>query len=90
MLVAIGLLVMGLAAAGWGAAFLFNLRGATDRAVTRRNAVRAVTAARTSDLSLAEPSLLGAWFFRLVGGILLPAGLFIAFIGLVFTIAGPP
>ncbi|MFF8697141.1 hypothetical protein ACF08W_33545 [Streptomyces sp. NPDC015144] len=69
MVVGIGLVVLGLAGMAWGAMFLFNLRGAADKAVARRDAVRAVTAARTLDMGLTEPSRLGAWFFRLMGGI---------------------
>lgn len=74
MAVGIVLLVLGVGAVGWGAMFLFNLRGAADKATARRNAVRAVTAARVMDLSLTEPSRFGAWFFRLLGGIALPGG----------------
>ncbi|KKZ70143.1 hypothetical protein VO63_30570 [Streptomyces showdoensis] len=81
------LLVFGVGAAGWGAMFLFDLRGATGKAVARRNAVRAVTGARNLDLRLTEPSRLGAWFFRVVGGIGLLGGLFLGFIGLALTLA---
>ncbi|MFE7806326.1 hypothetical protein ACFU51_16985 [Streptomyces sp. NPDC057430] len=81
------LLTLGLAGSAWGAMFLFNFRRAANKAAERRNAVRAVTAARTVDLGLTQPSMFGAWFFRLVGGIVLPAGLFLAFVGLALTVA---
>lgn len=84
--VGIVLLVLGTFGAGWGAMCLFNLRNAAEKAAARRNAVRAVTAARTMDLDLAEPSRLGPWFFRLLGGITLPGGLFLAIVGLVLTL----
>ncbi|MDQ1006906.1 hypothetical protein QFZ82_001391 [Streptomyces sp. V4I23] len=85
--VGIGLLVLGMTGVGWGAMFLFNLRGAADKAAARRNAVRAVTAARTMDLGLTEPSRFGPWFFRLVGGMTLPGGLLLGFVGLVLAFA---
>ncbi|MFD0369416.1 hypothetical protein [Streptomyces sp. NPDC059071] len=78
----IALFVFGLAGVAWGAMFLFNVRGAADKAVARRNAVRAVTAARTLDMGLAEPSRFGAWFFRLVGGIVLLGSPVLALAGL--------
>jgi hypothetical protein len=84
--VGIMLLVLGIAAACWGALFVFNLRGAADKAAERRNAVRAVAAARTMNLGLTEPSRVGPRFFRLLGGITLPGGLFLGFVGLVFTL----
>jgi hypothetical protein len=68
--------------------FLFNLRGAADKAAARRNAVRAVTAVRTMDLGLTEPSRFGPCFFRLIGGIGLPGGLLLGFIGLALTLTG--
>jgi hypothetical protein len=67
---------------------LFNVRGATDKAVARRSAVRAVAAARTMDLRLTEPSRVGPWFFRLMGGVALFGGLFLGFIGLALTLGG--
>ncbi|MEH0544137.1 hypothetical protein ACWGH3_29185 [Streptomyces sp. NPDC054884] len=79
------LLVLGVAGAGWEAMFLFNVRGAADKVAERRNAVRAVTAARTMDLTLMEPSRFGPWFFRLVGGVLMTCCLFLGFIGLALT-----
>ncbi|MGO4632562.1 hypothetical protein AB4225_16715 [Streptomyces sp. 2RAF24] len=88
MAVGIVLLVFGVGAAGWGAMFLFNLRGAADKVTARRNAVRAVNGARSMDLTLTEPSRIGPWFFRLVGGIVLPGGLFLGFIGLALTLTG--
>ncbi|MFD3571103.1 hypothetical protein [Streptomyces sp. NPDC058667] len=66
----ITLFVLGLAGMAWGAMLLFNVRGTVDKAVARRNAVRAVTGARTLNMRLAEPSRLGPWFFRLTGGII--------------------
>lgn len=81
------LLVLGVGGAGWGAMSLFNLRGVADKATARRNAVRAVNGARSMDLSLAQPSRIGPWFFRLVGGIVLPCGLFLGFVGLALTLA---
>ncbi|MFH9724184.1 hypothetical protein ACH4M4_14640 [Streptomyces sp. NPDC017254] len=65
--------------------FLFNVRGAVDKAVARRNAVRAVTAARTLNMGLAEPSRLGAWFFRLTGGIVFLCSPLLALAGLVIA-----
>ncbi|GHD38358.1 hypothetical protein [Streptomyces galbus] len=85
MVVGIALFVLGLAGVAWGAMFLFNVRGAADKAAARRNAVRAVTAARTMDLGLAEPSQLGAWFFRLMGGIVLLGSPLLALAGLVIA-----
>lgn len=85
--VGILLLVLGVAGTGWGAMFLFNLRGATTKAAARRNAVRAVTAARTMDLTLTEPSRLGPWFFRLAGGVILAGSLFLGVVGLALTLA---
>lgn len=87
MVVGIVLLGLGVGAVGWGAMNLFNLRGTADKAVARRNAVRAVAAARSMDVGLAQPSRIGAWFFRLMGGFLLPCGLFLGFIGLALTLA---
>lgn len=84
--VGIVLLVVGMAGACWGALFLFNVRGAADKAAERRNAVRALAGARTMDLALTEPSRVGPRFFRLMGGITLPGGLFLAFAGLVLTL----
>ncbi|MFJ6012072.1 hypothetical protein [Streptomyces sp. NPDC092952] len=81
----IGLFVLGLAGMAWGAMFLFNLRGAADKAVARRNAVRAVTAARTLNMGLAEPSRFGAWFFRLMGGIVFLGSPVVALAGLVIA-----
>jgi hypothetical protein len=81
------LLVLGTFGAGWGAMCLFNLRNTADKAAARRNAARAVSAARTMALDLGEPSRLGPWFFRLLGGITLPSGLFLAFVGFVLTVA---
>ncbi|MEU7111687.1 hypothetical protein [Streptomyces sp. NPDC046182] len=78
----IALFVLGLAGGAWGAMFLFNLRGAADKAVARRNAVRAVTAARTLNTGLTEPSRFGAWFFRLAGGIVLLGSPVLALAGL--------
>ncbi|MEU5918269.1 hypothetical protein ACWEPZ_08845 [Streptomyces sp. NPDC004288] len=83
MVVGIGLFVLGLAGTVWGAMALFNLRGTVDKAVARRNAVRAVTAARTMDLGLTEPSRLGGWFFRLMGGIVFVGSPLLALAGLV-------
>ncbi|MFC7928505.1 hypothetical protein [Streptomyces cinereoruber] len=79
----IALFVMGLAGMVWGARFLFNVRGAADEAVARRNAVRAVTAARTLDMGLTEPSRFGAWFFRLTGGVVFLFSPVLALVGLV-------
>ncbi|MFC8506290.1 hypothetical protein ACFU3J_11855 [Streptomyces sp. NPDC057411] len=79
----IALFLLGLAGVAWGAMFLFNLRGAADKAVARRNAVRSVTAARTLDIGLAEPSRIGAWFFRLMGGVVFLGSPVIALVGLV-------
>ncbi|MFG2772659.1 hypothetical protein [Streptomyces sp. NPDC048350] len=78
----IALFVCGLAGVAWGAMFLFNLRGAADKAVARRNAVRAVTAGRTLNMGLTEPSRFGVWFFRLVGGIVLLGSPVLALAGL--------
>ncbi|WP_327309090.1 hypothetical protein OG730_41035 [Streptomyces sp. NBC_01298] len=80
--------MFGLVSVGWGAMYLFNLRGTADKAAARRNAGRAVSAARTMDLSLTEPSQLGAWFFRLMGGFMLPAGLVLCLVGLVLMVEG--
>ncbi|MBP0457493.1 hypothetical protein [Streptomyces montanisoli] len=82
------LLVLGMAGVVWGAFLGLNLRGATDKAAARRNAARAVAAAQTMDLGLTEPSRLGTWFFRLMGGIALLGGLFLGFVGLALTLAG--
>ncbi|MFB6520134.1 hypothetical protein [Streptomyces sp. NPDC056401] len=82
----IALLVFGLVSVGGGAVCLFNLHGTADKAAARRNAGRAVTAARTMDLT--EPSQLGAWFFRLMGGFILPAGLLLCLVGLVLMTDG--
>ncbi|MGA5498970.1 hypothetical protein ACPCSP_32035 [Streptomyces cinereoruber] len=79
----IALFVLGLAGVAWGAMFLFNVRGAADKAVARRNAVRAVTAARTLNMGLAEPSRFGAWFFRLTGGVVFLFSPVLALVGLV-------
>ncbi|MFE1299095.1 hypothetical protein [Streptomyces sp. NPDC058731] len=81
-------LVIGVAGAAWGARFLFDVGGATGKVVERRNAVRAVTGARTMDLRLTEPSRFGPWFFRLVGGIVFLGGLFLLFVGLALTLPG--
>ncbi|MFE5614138.1 hypothetical protein [Streptomyces sp. NPDC056524] len=78
----IALFVLGLAGVAWGAMFLFNVRGAADKAVARRNAVRAVTAARTLNMGLTEPSRFGAWFFRLAGGIVFLGSPVLALAGL--------
>ncbi|MFD4900973.1 hypothetical protein [Streptomyces sp. NPDC058377] len=86
--VGILLMVCGAAGVGWGAMYLFDLRGAADKAAARRNAVRAVTAARTLDLGLAQPSRLGASFFRAIGGVVLPCGLVLGLIGLALTLTG--
>ncbi|MGP3756499.1 hypothetical protein [Streptomyces sp. IBSNAI001] len=86
--VGILLMVCGAAGAGWGAMFLFNLHGAADKAAARRDAVRAVSAARTLDLGLAQPSRLGASFFRAIGGVVLPCGLILGLIGLALTLTG--
>ncbi|MFE4215003.1 hypothetical protein [Streptomyces sp. NPDC056844] len=86
--VGILLMVCGAAGAGWGAMYLFDLRGAAGKAAARRNAVRAVTGARTLDLGLAQPSRLGASFFRAVGGVVLPCGLILGLIGLALTLTG--
>ncbi|MCX5409840.1 hypothetical protein OHA37_39100 [Streptomyces sp. NBC_00335] len=86
--VGIALLVFGTVSVGWGSVLLFNLRGTADKAAARRNTGRAVTAARTMDLSLTEPSQLGPWFFRLMGGFILPAGLALCLVGLVLTVEG--
>ncbi|MFE4590401.1 hypothetical protein [Streptomyces laurentii] len=85
MVAGIALFVMGLGVIGWGTMYAFNLRGAVDKAVARRNAVRAVTATRTMNLGLTEPSRLGAWFFRLMGAVMVPGGLFLALVGLVIA-----
>ncbi|MFG3347867.1 hypothetical protein ACGF1Z_22710 [Streptomyces sp. NPDC048018] len=82
MSVGIALFVLGLAGVVWGAGFLFNVRGMADKAAARRNDVRAVTAARTLNIGLTEPSRFGAWFFRLVGGIVLLGSPVIALAGL--------
>ncbi|MDD9380597.1 hypothetical protein M8Z33_28870 [Streptomyces sp. ZAF1911] len=84
----IALLVFGLVSTGGGAMYLFNLRGTADKSAARRNAGRAVTAARTMDLSLTEPSQLGAWFFRLMGAFILPAGLALCLVALVLMTEG--
>ncbi|MEU8621123.1 hypothetical protein [Streptomyces sp. NPDC048623] len=81
----IALFVLGLAGVAWGAMFLFNVRGAADKAAARRNAVRAVTAARTLNIGLTEPSRFGAWFFRLMGGIALLSSPVLALAGLVIA-----
>ncbi|MFJ9807327.1 hypothetical protein ACIRTB_03750 [Streptomyces sp. NPDC101158] len=83
VVVGVALFVLGLAGMVWGARFLFNVRGAADKAAARRNDVRAVTAARTLDMGLTEPSRFGAWFFRLVGGIAFLGSPVIALAGLV-------
>lgn len=85
MVVGIALFVLGLAAMVWGAMFLFNVRGAADKATARRNDVRAVTAARTLNIGLTEPSRLGPWFFRLTGGIVFLCSPALALAGLVIA-----
>ncbi|MFI1371278.1 hypothetical protein ACH4UY_04605 [Streptomyces longwoodensis] len=82
MLAGIALFVLGLAGMAWGVMFLFNVRGAADKAAARRNAVRAVTAAQTMDLGLTEPSRLGPWFFRLTGGLVFVGSPLLALAGL--------
>ncbi|MEV8590656.1 hypothetical protein AB0424_27340 [Streptomyces sp. NPDC051180] len=88
MVVGIVIAAMGVACAVWGGMFLFNVRGAADRAAERRNAVRAVTAARTGDLALLEPSRFKAGFFRVLGGFLVPGGLFMGLVGAVIATIG--
>lgn len=82
------LVVLVLAGIGWGAIYLFNIRGAADKAASRRNAVRTITAARTMDLSLTQPSVFRPWFFRIVGGIVMAGCLFLASVGLIALLAG--
>ncbi|MBT2444918.1 hypothetical protein J7E93_33460 [Streptomyces sp. ISL-36] len=82
VVVGIALFMLGLAGVVWGALFLFNVRGAADKAAARRNAVRAVTAARTLNMRLTEPSRFGAWFFRLMGGIVFLGSPVLALAGL--------
>ncbi|MDX3531558.1 hypothetical protein P1P75_35475 [Streptomyces sp. ID05-39B] len=82
------LLTIGVAGTGWGARYLFNVRGAADKIAARRNAVRAVTAARTMNLALTEPSRFGPWFFRITAGVTMASSLLLAFAGLALTFAG--
>lgn len=84
---AILLAVMGLAGAVWGVVFLFNVRGAADKAAQRRNAVRAAVGARTMQPELMEKSIFGPWFFRLAGGVVAPGGLLLMVVGLAFAFA---
>ncbi|MGW3558674.1 hypothetical protein ACWDNT_15090 [Streptomyces sp. NPDC000963] len=84
----VALFVLGLAGTVWGAMFLFNVRGAADKAVVRRNAVRTVTAARTLDMGLTQPSRFGAWFFRLTGGVVFLFSPVLALAGLVVATRG--
>ncbi|MFE0650587.1 hypothetical protein ACFVZH_18565 [Streptomyces sp. NPDC059534] len=88
MVAGIGIAVVGIGIAVWGTMLLFDLRGAATRSVERRNAVRAVTAARTGDLSLTEPSRFGRGFFRFLGAVLAPGGLFLALVGAVIASLG--
>ncbi|MFE5733193.1 hypothetical protein ACFQ7A_20075 [Streptomyces sp. NPDC056528] len=81
----IALFILGLAGVAWGAMFLFNVRGAADKVTARRNAVRAVAAAQTMNPRLTEPSRLGAWFFRLTGGIVFLCSPLLALAGLVIA-----
>ncbi|MYU25644.1 hypothetical protein [Streptomyces sp. SID8352] len=81
----IALFILGLAGVAWGVMFLFNVRGAADEFAARRNAVRAVAAAQTMNLRLTEPSRLGAWFFRLMGGIVFLCSPGLALAGLVIA-----
>ncbi|MEU2549454.1 hypothetical protein ABZ618_29175 [Streptomyces roseolus] len=85
MVEGIALFILGLAGVAGGAMFLFNVRGAADKVAARRNAVRAVTAAQTMNLGLTEPSRFGAWFFRLIGGIVFLGSPLLAFAGLVIA-----
>lgn len=71
MIAGIGLCAFGVYTLVWGAMRAFNLRGTADRQVARLDAVRAVKGARALDLSLGAPSGLPAWFFRVLGGIVL-------------------
>ncbi|MEU9671518.1 hypothetical protein AB0E25_39465 [Streptomyces bobili] len=82
------LLVIGVAGTGWGAMYLFNVRGAADKIAARRNEVRAVTAARTMNLALTEPSRFGPWFFRITAGVIMAVSLPLGFVGLAVTFAG--
>ncbi len=79
----IGLFAIGVFGLVWGATRAFNLRGTADRQVARLDAVRAVRGARTLDLSAGEPSGLPAWFFRVLGGLVLLASPLLLLAGLV-------
>ncbi|MEU8542345.1 hypothetical protein AB0C52_20555 [Streptomyces sp. NPDC048717] len=82
MIAGIVLSVLGPAGICWGAMHAFNLRGTADKAVARRNAVRAVTAAHTMDLRLTRPSRFGPWFFRLVGALVMLGSPVLVLVGL--------
>ncbi|GGZ05074.1 hypothetical protein [Streptomyces nitrosporeus] len=63
------LAVIALAGTVGGLLFLFNVRGAADKAAERRNAVRAAAGARTMQIGLAQESRMGPSLFRYAGGV---------------------
>ncbi|WP_330175025.1 hypothetical protein OG875_16730 [Streptomyces sp. NBC_01498] len=79
---AIGLFVLGTGGAVWGGRYLFNVRGAADKAAERGNAVRA---ARATGLELAEPQM-GPWYFKIIGGIVMPVGLMLSILSIVLAV----
>ncbi|MFI6351878.1 hypothetical protein ACIBJF_04230 [Streptomyces sp. NPDC050743] len=77
--------VVGLVVGLGGIVLLFNLRGMADKAADYRNATRAAIGAQKMQLELMEESRLGPWFFRLIGGVLAPGGLFFCLVGLIYA-----
>ncbi|MGW6535627.1 hypothetical protein ACWGBV_29685 [Streptomyces sp. NPDC055051] len=86
MTTGIVLVLLGFAGATWGAMPAFDLRGAATRSEGRRHAARARAAARTGDLGLLAPSVLGTWFFRLCGALALLGAPCLVLAGLVVAI----
>ncbi|MEW5630139.1 MULTISPECIES: hypothetical protein [Streptomyces] len=88
MIAGIGVAILGILGVVWGARFAFNLRGAADRAVARRNDVRAGTGARIGDLTMTAPSTIGPRVFRLCGALVLLLSPLLVLVGLVVATRG--
>ncbi|MFJ6986212.1 MULTISPECIES: hypothetical protein [unclassified Streptomyces] len=80
------LAVLGVVAVWFGARFVFNLGGAVDTTLERRRVALELRGQRTGNLEFAAADGMGAWFFKLVGGLVGLAGLGMLALSLILSV----